>query len=467
MKTFSHFSRFNILRIPSRQRLAKLLFCLCLGVAAIGMIGCKTRQHEGFIAHEWGTFTSVQGGDGILLDWRPLETTRLPKFVYNWTKPGLNRRAVGVLGFGKGSFVTLQRMETPVIYFYTEKEQTVDLSVRFPKGLITEWYPQARKIGPSTTAANPALAALDDFMHKAGLQPAFTFTSALGTPGVKESLVHWKGLQILPADQNRNIGKQLSIDASGSHYFAARETDAAFVRASSLVRTNPLPEQEKFLFYRGVGSFATPLRVTMKSNREVTLENTAKENLAHLFLLNVQDHLGTFTYLEQLQPGEQRTIPIDTGNQAQPPDRLVTQLSNAMAAALVQEGLYRREAAAMVNTWKDSWFEEEGVRVLYVLPRAWTDRTLPMTIDPQPRELVRVMVGRAEIIPPDVEEELATQLAKVNQGDNQARERVQTALKRLGRFAEPALQRATRRTVINSAERNKLMAWLYDNSKAN
>ena len=57
----------------------------------------------------------------------------------------------------------------------------------------------------------------------------------------------------------------------------------------------------------------------------------------------------------------------------------------------------------MVNTWKDSWFAEDGVRVLYVLPRAWTDRTLPLKLDPAPRELVRVMVGRAEVLAPALE----------------------------------------------------------------
>src|SRR5687768_4370340 len=65
--------------------------------------------------------------------------------------------------------------------------------------------------------------------------------------------------------------------------------------------------------------------------------------------------------------------------------------------ALVSEGLYEREATAMVKTWEDSWFGEQGLRVLYVLPRAWTDRTLPLSIEPKPKEIVRVMVGRAEM----------------------------------------------------------------------
>ena len=52
--------------------------------------------------------------------------------------------------------------------------------------------------------------------------------------------------------------------------------------------------------------------------------------------------------------------------------------------ALVEQGLYEKEARAMVNTWQDQWFAEEGTRVLYLLPRAWTDRTLPLQVSPRP-----------------------------------------------------------------------------------
>ena len=36
------------------------------------------------IVHEWGTFTSIAGKNGVALDWRPLNgPSDLPKFVYN------------------------------------------------------------------------------------------------------------------------------------------------------------------------------------------------------------------------------------------------------------------------------------------------------------------------------------------------------------------------------------------------
>src|SRR5881275_1118028 len=115
-------------------------------IAFAGFLNASPRR--GLVAHEWGTFTSVQGSDGVLLNWRPLESSRLPGFVYDWNNPGLGRHSMAAMGLTKQSLLTLQRMETPVIYFYSDREETVDVSVNFPKGRITEWYPQAKQIGP-------------------------------------------------------------------------------------------------------------------------------------------------------------------------------------------------------------------------------------------------------------------------------------------------------------------------------
>src|SRR5262249_25434146 len=113
-----------------KQRSIRACVCLLAAAAALVAIGGMTRTtHKGLVAHEWGTFTSVQGSDGVLLDWQPLQTSRLPGFVYDWTKPGLNRRQAGPFAFTKRAMVTLQRMETPVIYFYSDRPETVDVSV--------------------------------------------------------------------------------------------------------------------------------------------------------------------------------------------------------------------------------------------------------------------------------------------------------------------------------------------------
>src|SRR2546421_12970302 len=77
------------------SRARAVLVRLMLGLGSLGAIGFMTRAHDGFVANKWGTFTSVQGGDGVLLDWRPLESSKLPAFVYNWQKPGLKRILTG------------------------------------------------------------------------------------------------------------------------------------------------------------------------------------------------------------------------------------------------------------------------------------------------------------------------------------------------------------------------------------
>jgi hypothetical protein len=390
----------------------------------------------GFVAHEWGTFTSVQGGDGVLLDWRPLETSRLPGFVYDLSKPGFNR-IPGAPTLSKSRIITLQRMETPVIYFYTEREMTVDVSVKFPQGTITEWYPQADRVGPARIQPPPIVQTLDTVAHKAGANAQFTFASFLTQHTANDSRIEWRGIQILPAKQHPEAATLLPRDKSGSHYFAARETDAALIRVDSHSLTNPLPEHEKFLFYRGAGSFATPLRATMKSDDAATLTNTGTKPLAHLFVLRVQHGKGQFVHLGRLSTNAEQTATFTAGDE--PQEETARKLSEAMVAALTAEGLYPREALAMVNTWKDSWFAEDGVRVLYTLPRGWTDATLPLTFAPAPKELVRVMVGRAEMIPPALVQRLREQLTQAGEGDEAAGEQATAELRKLNRFALPAL----------------------------
>jgi len=102
---------------------------LVISTIEFALIGSSLAK-EGYVAHEWGTFTSVQGGDGVPLEWNPLTSSELPGFVHDWSKPlGEPRRHL--TGFlGKTAFRTLQRMETPVIYFYADSAQTVDVTTR-------------------------------------------------------------------------------------------------------------------------------------------------------------------------------------------------------------------------------------------------------------------------------------------------------------------------------------------------
>src|SRR5580700_6350647 len=119
-----------------RSRVLSLL-ALCL-VLTTDFGAQNQRANPALTAHEWGTFTSIAGKDGLAMKWSTLRgTADLPSFVEHLNgaqfKAGLRGRV---------------RMETPVLYFYSPHETTVSVNVRFSKGVITEWYPRASRVEP-------------------------------------------------------------------------------------------------------------------------------------------------------------------------------------------------------------------------------------------------------------------------------------------------------------------------------
>ena len=362
-----------------------------------------------YVAHEWGTFTSVQGSDGVQLEWNPLLLTELPTFVYDRNRPLANgKQPADFVAAKAAAFIAKQRLETPVIYFYSKKERAVDVSVKFPQGTVTEWYPQQ----------NP----LPKRIVRAG-----------------EPAARWEKLRILATGAKTAAFPR---DARGSHYFAARETDA---NAVTIAPSGASAETEKFLFYRGVGTFDAPLNVTSEGSNAETLHlaNTGVEPLGSLFVYEVRGSVARLGVIPALASGTPATFAFPENAEAAPLAQVRIELAAKMRTALVVAGLYEREAAAMVKTWDDAWFAEPGLRVLYVLPRVWADRVLPLTLDPAPREVARVMVGRAEILTPKNEKALTLEVERYRTGDEAARAvAVQNARALgLGRFAEPAMRR--------------------------
>src|SRR5437667_12521258 len=108
-------------------------------------IRASSADQNDLVVHEWGTFTSIAGKDGVALEWRPLNgASDLPKFVYT-----IQNHDEGLRHEPKANLTAAVRMETPVLYFYSASETDVSVKVDFPKGKITEWYPQARSVSTS------------------------------------------------------------------------------------------------------------------------------------------------------------------------------------------------------------------------------------------------------------------------------------------------------------------------------
>jgi hypothetical protein len=392
---------------------------------ALSVTSFVASAKDEFVAHEWGTFTSVQGADGVQIQWNPLIRTDLPDFVYN--REGRSGFPAGLMPFeGKGFMPTFVRMETPVIYFYSDKERTVDVRVQYPLGRITEWYPQATRIGPYATT------------NKAELAQA------------NRAMIEWNGLKILPRGTKEISAEKLirgKSDKGQSHYYAARETDANFLRMASPHARNGV-EHERDLFYRGVGFSQAPLAVKLGGDENnLRISTQTVEPMTDLFVLTIRSGMARYQHVDRVSRDGERAVKLD-GKPFAPLSDVRASIMREMAAALTKQGLYAKEAQAMVNTWKDQWFEEEGTRVLYLLPRYWTDQTLPLEISPRPNNVARVMVGRAEVIMPSIEQELSRQVTIYNQGDADVKIQALNEVRALGlgRFLEPATRKMLGKT---------------------
>jgi hypothetical protein len=393
-----------------------------------------------YVVHEWGTFTSFSGSNGVKLEFRPLVDNDLPHFVLDRAE-----QSGQPCPFAKASYSAYQRMETPVLYFYTDSERDVSVRVDFPKGLITEFYPPV-----------------------AGMLPNFDWETAMKGEPLGNSMVDWGKVRLIPTDRlqtsvadealaariNDRVMRALVPPSDvENHYTYARETDAALVHVHQEPDENRLilPTGdffEKFLFYRGLGNFELPLDLQALPDGRFRLVNAGPDEVRGLFLVQIQGDAVRFEWCDGARTGETLALALPEATST------VDELKQAVEAVLTAEGLYPREAQSMVHTWESSWFGEEGTRLFYIVPRRITDELLPLRLDPAPRELVRVLVGRMEIMTPSEEQRVMdlvarSQAARDAAAKQEASDEVRQAMLQptfselltLGRLAEPALTR--------------------------
>lgn len=374
-----------------KRRVSRLAL-LCAALISYGAdVGAQsvspTPAAAGLVVHEWGTFTSVAGRDGEALMWRPLSfESDLPSFVHS-VDEGATWEG-GLRYPSKSSRAVTVRMETPLLYFYAGAETSVSVKVGFPGGTITEWYPRARAGGGA---------------------------------------IDWGRFQVLPGAR-----VALPHEPGENHYYPARDTDAAVVRVGG----GDTFEHEKFLFYRGVGNFRLPLSVLVEGDK-VLVRAARGQGVGKVILFERRGGKSGHVVGEALREETRLARPALGGDGGA--------VRRELKSLLTAHGLYEREAEAMLDTWRDSWFEE-GLRVFYVLPRQSVDTILPITIDPRPAELARVLVGRAELITPEMERDVAEHLAKLDDPSEGARAAARREIDKYGRFANTILGQVARHT---------------------
>lgn len=341
--------------------------------ALLSVLAASAVQPSGnaasLVIHEWGTFTSFQDSRGQTIPGINVDDEPVPKFVHRLTGIPIFTTRSSPASWSQGAprchpDVTL-RLETPVLYFYPQSgfplDRSFDVRATFAGGWLTEFFPAA---------------AAENSGFPRALEP-----SARGS-------IQWKALRL---SQDSAISLPETTERV---WLAPRKV------SSAIVINGDKAEAEKYLFYRGVGNVDAPIIVRNDSaSLTVSLRNQKYflNSLPQMWVVHVSAD-GHLAY-RSIRANKQRKVAAALPAASSTTSSGFVALRLELRAALTAEGLYEDEADAMLATWQLSYFESEGLRVFFVLPRAWTDAQLPLWTS-IPATVTRVMLGRVELISP-------------------------------------------------------------------
>lgn len=365
---------------------------VCAFAAGLGLASTAAREttpaSAPLVVHEWGTITTNHLANGAPLGGlnRVAFYEPLADFVHRYEPFGvatagylappvdtsIRRVPLQKTAIGPSRSDVTMRLETPVIYFHPAPGAAIapfDVSVQFRGGVLNEFYPNA----PASVNGWNGIHLSDSVV----------------------STLKWSGVTLrdhatLPATTSRV-------------WLAPRAVASSPVQIGS--------ETEQYIFYRGTANLPALLQ-TQLTERELVLRSpkampwmtAASTSLGEAWVVDIRpNHTAAFRTTSKLTLTRGDTSSViarvrSFTEQDYASDGL-GRLRSAMHAALVSHGLFDDEASAMLETWKQSYFERPGLRVFYIVPNEWTTYYLPLTIG-TPNTLTRVIVGRIDIQTP-------------------------------------------------------------------
>ncbi|HEY6171974.1 MAG TPA: T9SS type A sorting domain-containing protein [Candidatus Kapabacteria bacterium] len=369
--------------------------------AAIFFLFAAITASAQLTVHEWGTFTTLRGSDGSVLSGLYIEEEQLPPFVYH--HPGFSPDPIiQTNGYRPVKDVTV-KMETPVLYFYSQIEKNVKVHVDFPNGTISQWYPE-RSGGELTPTSD---------------------TLDLGKP--MAGSIDWD-VTVLAPDTKETYTENQNINLKWYH---PRQTDANLVK-------NHTGQVEKYLFYRGLANFSLPIEIHWNDKNTLEVKNSSNWDVPFIYI---------YDYTENNQIRIWGTGPMVTGETKTftKPDTTYgydqgTPAYQKFRQALQDAGLTYKEAESMLQTWTDGYFQTQGFKVFWVVPRALTDMILPINIIPVPDSLERVLVGKSEIMTPALEAELVADYKTENMEKWKNHHYYHAFIQRIGQLAQLSVE---------------------------
>ena len=320
----------------------------------------------GLAVHEWGTFTAVFSDDGRQLGSVNIDDEPVPHFVHTISPSGGVAHVPNpkLPGYTPGAVTpnpaATVRLETPVLYVHLPAGRSDPLPMRISAtwhgGWLTQFYPQARFDGTVSTGT---------------LSPSAT------------SSLHW---DVVARNEVRPIGPA-TFDAI---WLAPREVQAAALHLAQGA------EEERYLFYRGIGGGTSPWRARREAG-QIALDWRSSVDIGAI----AQEPSAIVISVQADGSRAWRAFRNGTASaEFTPAEHAATtpELEAWLHRALMADGLHADEATGMVHAWRVSWLFRPGLRVLAMVPQAHTDAELPLAITPAPSEVKRAMVARLELL---------------------------------------------------------------------
>ncbi|MCJ8330491.1 MAG: hypothetical protein HRT89_17775 [Lentisphaeria bacterium] len=361
----------------------KLRMDLCRKIRAVRD---TKRLNKGLVIHEWGTFKYLQDSNEIEIGMRD-NISDLPGFVQVWNKqPNIYHSRI---------------IKKPILYFYPKFETSINVTVKCPTGILTQWWPNVSSFSPRRMQNNKI--------------------KVLRRNGT----LSWRNIRFV----KRQAPKYSKADKH-PWWNKLRNVDASILNVNGV--------DEKFLFYRGVAS-RKPVMKASYAKDKLRIENTSEFKLGHVFVVYVKN-AKVFDLQFSLDSHAAKNISIKWDQAVDVKTRSV-QLRKIFQYYLEELGLFPKESKGMTDIWQKQYFENEGLRIFYVMPRKLQDSFLKLSFSVTPVSLIRTNVVQYEIFTPEREKAVFLMIQKLGAETFRERRKAQEKLLKADEFSDAYMKK--------------------------
>jgi hypothetical protein len=201
-----------------------------------------------------------------------------------------------------------------------------------------------------------------------------------------------------------------------------------------------LQDLQKFVFYEGMLPNRNAVRLRAeRDGAGYVLSNAGNFTALDVYVIDRAGDVPKLAYVAELSKIEglrAEAVPLKAA--ADWNERTAVHLRERLCRG---GGLFGPEAEGLVDIWRQEFFGQPGLHLLYRLPPAEYDRMLPLQVAPKPEKVARVGLAWQPHLEADLPKRVEDLVEKLRDEDIDTRERATSDLRLMGVAAVPRLRR--------------------------